>query len=325
MTPPPRMHETAAIDYHVPVLLHEALDLVVTNPDGLYLDGTLGGGGHSKALIERLGPKGRLLAIDRDPEAILRAENWSLPYGARVRLIKGNFADTAAILAGLDLAGVDGMLLDLGVSSRQLDESERGFSFMRSGPLDMRMDPTRGTSAAELVNTLPEGELEKIFRRYGEEPRARRAAKAIGAARAKSPLSTTIQLAELIEKALGRSSGKHPATRVFQALRIAVNGEMEALEGILGSLPGILLPGGRIVVISYHSLEDRLVKTAFRTLAPHCTCPPLWPVCGCGTPGSMQVLTRKAIRPDLMEIETNSRARSAKLRAAARLVKENAE
>lgn len=306
-------------DYHEPVLLEETLDMLITDPGGTYVDATMGGGGHTRAILGRLNPEGRLISVDRDREAHENAERWAAAYGERLHLVRGNFADLAELLAGLGIAGVDGILVDLGVSSRQLDIGERGFSFMRPGPLDMRMDRTSGPSAADLVATLPEGELARIFREYGEEPQAKRASKAIVAERARRPLDTTEKLAELIEKTLGRKSGKHPATKIFQALRIAVNGELEALEKFLDAAPGLLKAGGRVAVISYHSLEDRMVKTHFRSLEPKCVCPPLNPRCVCGRPGSMESVSRKAVKPSAGETARNPRARSARLRTARKL------
>lgn len=309
-------------NYHVPVLLKETLDLLVWNPDGIYVDGTTGGGGHSRAIAARLSEKGRLLSIDRDPEALAEGLKWAGEYGGRVELVRGNFSDVAEVLAARGMEGADGILLDLGVSSRQLDAGERGFSFIRPGPLDMRMDPESGVPASTLVNSLPEEELARVFYEYGEEHASRRVARAVVAARSVEPIGTTEALAKVVERALGRQGGKHPGTKVFQALRIAVNGELAALEKFLSSLPGILGEDGRVAVISYHSLEDRMVKTALRNLTRHCICPELAPVCRCGTPGSMELLTRKAVKPSDTEVGTNPRSRSARLRAARRLKKE---
>ncbi len=309
-----RSHERP---YHVPVLAGRAVELLVHDPGGTYVDGTLGGGGHARLILERLSPGGRLVAVDRDPEALESCR--ALARDPRVTLAHGDFGELPRVLAAHGVGPVDGVLLDLGVSSRQVDEGRRGFSFVRDGPLDMRMDPTRGPDAAELVNTLDERELERILRAYGEEHRARRVARAIVAARRRGPIETTGQLARIVERALGRRGGRHPATRTFQALRIAVNRELEALEGFLRALPGILAPGGRVVVISYHSLEDRRVKHAFREAEPRCRCPREAPRCTCGTPGWLRVLTRKVVKPDRGEIERNPRARSARLRAAERL------
>ncbi len=282
------------------------------------MDGTLGGGGHARAILERLSPNGRLVGIDRDPEALSQNEA-SLGADGRVTLIQGNFGEMERLLAERNLGPVRGILLDLGVSSRHLDDGARGFSFLRPGPLDMRMGPDAGSDAAELVAALSEGELTRIFREYGEEPRARRVARAVVEAREERPILTTERLAFVVERALGRKSGKHPATRVFQALRIAVNRELEALDAFLASFERMLEPGGRVAVISYHSLEDRRVKTALREREPRCICPPRAPRCTCGLPGTFRPVVRKAIRPEAEEIAANPRARSARLRVAEKL------
>lgn len=287
--------------YHVPVLLEEVLAFLPVDPDGVYVDATLGGGGHAKALLERLGKRGVLLGVDRDREALEACRPLEAQGAGRLHLIHGNFGDLASLLQGQGWPAVDGILVDLGVSSRHLDEGERGFSFLRPGPLDMRMDASRGVTAAELVNGLSEEELAELFEEYGEEPRSRRVARAVVEARRRAPISTTADLARVVERALGRRGPKHPGTRVFQALRIAVNGELEALDALLAGAPGLLRPGGRLVAIAYHSLEDRRVKRAFRD-----------------TP-ELDVLTRKAVKANREEIRTNPRARSARLRAAQRI------
>lgn len=305
--------------YHVPVLLDAVLEVLPQSPGGVYVDGTLGGGGHARAIAERLGPGGLLVGIDRDPQALAAAAFLAADFPGRVRLVQASFGDLGAILAAQGLGPVDGIVLDLGVSSRQLDEAGRGFSFLRDGPLDMRMDPGTGVPAAELVNGLPEEELARLFREYGEEPRASRVARAVVRARGRGPLKTTGELARAVEEALGRRGGKHPATRIFQALRIAVNAELQALDRFLEALPDLLAPGGRVVVIAYHSLEDRRVKQALRGYAPQCRCPAAAPRCTCGTPGLLRPLGRKAVKPGREEIQANPRARSARLRAAERL------
>lgn len=307
------------VPYHVPVLLEEVLSFLPADPNGVCVDGTLGGGGHARALAARLGPTGRLLGIDRDPEALAACGDLEAAHPGRVMLAQGSFGDLPEILRSREIGPVSGILLDLGVSSRQLDEGGRGFSFLRDGPLDMRMGPAVGPPAEELVNEASVEELKRIFREYGEEPQAGRVAKAIVDARRRQPLKTTGELARAVEKALGWRGGKHPATRIFQALRIAVNREMEELDGFLASLPALLAPGGRAVVISYHSLEDRRVKQAFRAAAPHCVCPRWLPRCTCGEPGWLRVLTPKAVKPREAEVAVNPRARSAHLRAAERL------
>ncbi len=303
--------------YHLPVLGPEAVSRWLGAPDGVYVDGTLGGGGHARALLARLGPGGRLVGLDRDPDAL--AANRDLAGDPRVRLVQGDFGYLPAVLARLGIGPVDGVLLDLGVSSHQLDEGTRGFSFLRDGPLDMRMDPGSGQPASAFVNRAPVAELARVIRAYGEEPRAGRVARAIDRERRRKPLETTGELARVVEKALGRRGAKHPATRTFQALRIAVNGELDALERFLDALDRVLAPGGRVVVISYHSLEDRLVKRALRDAEPRCRCPARALRCTCGTPGWLRPLERRAVRPGPDEVERNPRARSARLRAAERL------
>lgn len=305
--------------YHVPALEQEVLALLPTDPDGTYVDGTLGGGGHTRGLLARLGPRGCLIGLDRDPRALEEARELATKFSSRLRLLQGDYGDLRRILTAEGRLPVHGILLDLGVSSHQLDSGPRGFSFLRDGPLDMRMDPTCGAPAADLVNGLAEETLAKIFREYGEEPRARRVARAIALVRERQPIRTTAQLAEVVEKALGRRGPKHPATRVFQALRIATNQELESLDRFLADLPALLVPGGRVVVIAYHSLEDRRVKQALRALEPRCRCPQEAPRCSCGCPGSMRLLSRKAIKPQREEISRNPRARSARLRAAQRI------
>ncbi|MBI5018011.1 MAG: 16S rRNA (cytosine(1402)-N(4))-methyltransferase RsmH [Deltaproteobacteria bacterium] len=305
--------------YHVPVLLEEVLRFLPADPNGVCVDGTLGGGGHARALAERLGAGGVLLGLDRDPAALAACRDLEAAHPGRVTLEQASFDELPHVLRRRRLGPVSGLLLDLGVSSHQLDEGARGFSFLRDGPLDMRMGPGAESSAEALVNGATAEELKRIFREFGEEPQAGRVARAIVAARERRPLRTTGDLARTVEKALGRRGGKHPATRVFQALRIAVNREMEALDGLLVSLPGLLSPGGRVVVISYHSLEDRRVKQAFRSAEPHCVCPPRIPLCTCGEPGWLRVLTPRAVKPGMEELERNPRARSAHLRAAERL------
>ena len=301
--------------YHVPVLAREAVEQLGVVADGTYVDATLGGGGHARLLAEQLGSGGRLLAVDQDPAALAAAAQLEQEFPGRVTLVRGNFGDLRELLHARGIETVHGVLADLGVSSRQLDAAERGFSFLHDGPLDMRMDPDRGSSAADLVNGETETELVRVLREYGEERRARRVARALVEAREQAPLRTTAELAAVVERALGRRSGKHPATRTFQALRIAVNGELHALEQLLGVLPALLAPGGRAVLIAYHSLEDRRVKRTFRSWEPHCRCPPRAPQCTCGCPGFARVLTRRAIKPGAVEVAANPRARSARLRA----------
>ncbi len=303
--------------FHRPVLAAEAAELLVAAPQGVYVDATLGGGGHARQILARLGTAGRLVGVDRDPEALEACRE--LRHDPRVTLAHGRFGALRTVLEHLGIGPVQGILVDLGMSSHQVDRPERGFSFLHDGPLDMRMDPRERTSAADLVNRLDERELARILREYGEEPRARRVAAAIVRARKRGAIRTTGQLARVVEEALGRRGGRHPATRTFQALRIAVNRELEELDALLRDLPGLLVPGGRVVAIAYHSLEDRRVKRAFRDAEPRCRCPAQALRCACGRPGWLRVLTRKAVRPSREEVAANPRARSARLRAAERL------
>ena len=291
------------------------LTFLAVRPGGVYIDGTVGGGGHAEAILESSAPDGRLLGLDRDPGALEAAGERLARFGGRAVLRHGSFARLAALAEGF--APADGVLLDLGLSSLQLADPARGFAFSREGPLDMRFDPTApGPTAADLVNGLPVKELAALLYRYGEERQAGRIAEAIVAAR---PLETTRQLAEVIERAVGRRGRIHPATRTFQALRIAVNKELEALEAALPQAVDLLRPGGRLVVISFHSLEDRIVKRFLRRESRDCICPPETPVCTCGHTAQLRLLTRKPVRPDPEEVERNPRARSARLRAAERI------
>lgn len=296
---------------HIPVLLQAVLSFLQVRPGGVYIDGTVGGGGHAAAILDASAPDGRLLGIDRDPTALEVARKRLAPYGARVTLRHGSFAELAHFA---EFAPADGVLLDLGLSSLQLADPTRGFSFSQDGPLDMRFDPTGGgPTAADLVNTLSLKELTDILYRYGEERQARRIAAAIVAAR---PIHRTSELAALIERTVGRRGHIHPATRTFQALRIAVNRELEALEAALPQALDLLRPGGRLVVISFHSLEDRIVKQFLHRESRDCICPPEVPVCVCGHRARVRVLTPKPVRPDNAEVTANPRARSARLRAA---------
>jgi 16S rRNA (cytosine1402-N4)-methyltransferase len=286
-------------------------------PGGRYLDGTFGGGGHSAALLAASAPDGVVLALDADPAAIARGAALQRQHGDRLRLRQANFADLSAVAEEEGLVPLVGILLDLGVSSFQLDEPERGFSFQAEGPLDMRMDPTRGRPASALVNELGEAALADLIYQYGEERAARRIARAIVQARARAPLRTTTDLARVVAGVLGRPpGGLHPATRTFQALRIAVNDELGALERALAGALDVLAPGGRLAVISFHSLEDRLVKQLFRREATDCLCPPGLPVCVCGHRARLRILTRHPVTPGPAEIAANPRSRSAKLRVA---------
>jgi 16S rRNA (cytosine1402-N4)-methyltransferase len=301
---------------HIPVLYQEVLRGLQIKPGGRYIDGTLGGGGHAKGILEESSPAGRLLGIDSDPAAIATTAERLAEYGPRVTLVHASFAQLAEIASQYGFCPADGILLDLGLSSLQLASGERGFSFQIDGPLDMRFNPRQGRPASELVNGLSVSELADIFRRYGEERRAQRIAKAIVAAR---PVRTTHQLAEVVVKAVGRRGRIHPATRVFQALRIAVNDELLALSQVLPQGGGLLVPRGRLIVISYHSLEDRLVKQFYRQESQDCICPPEVPVCCCQHRATLEIVTRKPIIPSEQELEDNPRCRSARLRIAARL------
>ncbi len=308
---------------HVPVMVNEVVELLRPAPGNVIVDCTVGGGGHASALLPRIVPGGRLIGIDRDPRTLATARDRLAPFGDAVTLVHGNFGDLGVILAGLDLGGVDAVLFDLGVSSFQLDEPERGFTYRTDAPLDMRMDPGSPTSAAEIVNTWPAQELARILREFGEERWAGRIAAAIVRAREKAPLSTTGELAAVVKDAIpaaARRSGPHPARRTFQALRIAVNAELDALQQGLAAAIDALLPGGRVAVISFHSLEDRIVKRTFAELAAGCRCPPELPECRCGRQARLRVLTRKPVTPTHDEVAANPRARSARLRAAERLV-----
>ena len=307
---------------HTSVMPDEVLEYLQPSPGGLYVDGTLGGAGHAGLILENTNPDGRLIGFDRDPEALATAQKRLAGFGERFEAVHANFSEAPQHLEQLGIDKVDGMLLDLGVSSWQLDSAARGFSFREDGPLDMRMNPTEGESAADVVNTFDEQELVRIFFAYGEERYARRIARTIVRRREEQPLATTLELAELIRDAVpkGRVPSRiHPATRVFMALRIQVNRELEHVE--LGVKQGIelLAKGGRMVVISFHSLEDRLVKHMFRDAARTCVCPPEFPVCACGTEPKVKVLTRKAIKATDQEVAANSRSRSAVLRAVERL------
>jgi 16S rRNA (cytosine1402-N4)-methyltransferase len=306
----------------MPVLPAEVLRYLAPRPGGIYLDGTLGGGGHGLLVLEASAPDGILIGLDRDNAALAAARERLAPFGERARLFHRNFAELGEILSELGIAGLDGFLLDLGVSSHQLDTGERGFSFQQDAPLDMRMDTGTGESAAELLNRLPEEELARIIREYGEERWAKRIAAFIVRARVEGPIETTLQLSDLIKGAIPRGAWEerlHPATRTFQALRIAVNDELGSLERGLTAGIRLLNKGGRGVIISFHSLEDRIVKNTFRTLAQGCTCPKDFPRCVCDTVPLVRVLTGKPVTAADAEVRENPRARSAKLRAVEKL------
>ncbi|HTX92026.1 MAG TPA: 16S rRNA (cytosine(1402)-N(4))-methyltransferase RsmH [Anaerolineales bacterium] len=301
---------------HQPVLYKEIIHALRPKSSGRYVDGTLGAGGHAAGLLAESEPGGRLLGLDVDPQAMDLARQKLAPFGERACLIMGSYTGLIKRLDSLGWKSVDGILLDLGASSMQFDTPDRGFSFLAEGPLDMRFDPSNPLTAAEIVNTWPEDELADLLFRYGEEPASRRIARVIVQAR---PVEGTRELATLVEKALGRHGPHHPATQTFQALRIAVNGELAAVEKVLPLAVQVLNPGGRLAVISFHSLEDRIVKEYFRRESRDCICPPRQPVCTCGHKASIREITRRPIVPAEEEISQNPRARSAKLRVAEKL------
>lgn len=306
---------------HISVLLDECIENLNIKPDGTYLDGTLGMGGHSFEIASRLST-GRLICIDRDETAIERAGRRLAPFGDKVKLVHGNFSDAASILDSLGIEGVDGMLFDLGVSSPQLDEAERGFSYMVQAPLDMRMDQSGGLSAYEVVNTWDENRLNRILWDYGEERYARRITAAILKHREEKPIETTQELVDIIRSAMPAAAlreKQHPAKRSFQAIRIAVNDELGAIASVMDSAPDKLNHGGRLCVISFHSLEDRIVKSGIQAREHGCTCPREAPVCTCGFVQTLKSVSRKPILPTEEEIARNPRARSAKLRVAERV------
>ena len=306
---------------HVSVLLHECIENLNIRPEGIYLDGTLGLGGHSQEIASRL-TTGRLIGIDRDETAIARAGRRLEPFGERVTLVHGNFSDAAAILDDLGIESVDGMLFDLGVSSPQLDEAQRGFSYMNDAPLDMRMDHTEALRAYDIVNTWEEERLNRILWDYGEERYARRISRSICEHRADKPIETTLELVDIIKSAMPAAAlreKQHPAKRSFQALRIAVNDELGAIERMMETAPDKLAVGGRLCVISFHSLEDRIVKLGIQRRENGCTCPREAPICTCGFVRTLRSVARKPILPSAEEIETNPRSRSAKLRVAERV------
>jgi 16S rRNA (cytosine1402-N4)-methyltransferase len=311
-------------DGHLPVLVGEVMTTLAPAPGSLQIDATLGGGGHTERILEATDPDGRLLGLDADGAAIARVRSRLAPrFGDRLRLRQANFRELATVAPEEGFGAVDGCLFDLGLSSFQLADADRGFGFRTGGPLDMRFDTGRGVPAAELLATLDTGELAALFRRYGEEPFAGRIARAIVEARRIAPVATAEELAALVERAApSRAPGRrkvHPATRVFQALRIAVNEELDALEAGLSAAVDLLRPGGRLVVLSYHSLEDRIVKRFFQAERRGCTCPPEIPVCVCGRTPRLRLVTPKGLVPTEAEIAANPRARSARLRAAERL------
>ena len=301
---------------HISVLYQEVLAGLRIKPGGRYIDGTVGGGGHARGILVASAPDGELLGIDADPMAVALAGEQLAEFAGRVTVVQGNFADLEAIAEEHGFCPVEGILLDLGLSSLQLEAAGRGFAFRLDGPLDMRFDPSQVTTAADLVNTLSREELADILFRYGEEPQSRRIARAIVAER---PINTTGELAALVSASVGRRGRIHPATRTFQGLRIAVNEELECLAGALPQALRLLASGGRLAIISFHSLEDRLVKQFFRNEARDCVCPPEIPVCVCDHRATLGIVTKKPIRPSAEEVAANPRSRSAKLRIAYRL------
>jgi 16S rRNA (cytosine1402-N4)-methyltransferase len=309
---------------HLPVLVDEVMSTLAPAPGSLQIDATVGGGGHTERILEATHPDGRLLGLDADGAAIARVDGRLRPrFGDRLVLRQANFREIGSVAPDAGFDKVDGCLFDLGLSSFQLADIERGFGIRAGGPLDMRFDTSRGVPAAELLATLDTTELTALFRRYGEEPQARRIARAIVDARRTSPVTTAEELAALVERvAPGAPRGRrriHPATRVFQALRIAVNEELDALQEALAAAVELLRPGGRLVVLSYHSLEDRIVKRFMQSERRGCVCPPELPICVCGRNPRLRLVTRRSVTPSPAEVATNPRARSARLRAAERL------
>ena len=300
---------------HISVLLDETIDGLDIKPDGIYVDGTLGGGGHSYEILKRLSPKGRLIGIDQDGEALKAAGERLKEFENQITLVRSNYCEIDKVLKELNVEKVDGILLDIGVSSYQLDNLERGFSYKSDAPLDMRMDTRQELTAADVVNTYSENELFKIIKDYGEDKFAKNIAKHIVLARKEKPLETTKELSEVIKRAIPmkvQAKGGHPAKKTFQAIRIEVNQELTVLKESIDKMIDLLKPNGRICIITFHSLEDRIVKTKFRENENPCTCPPNFPVCVCGKKSKGKVITRKPIIPSEDEIEENKRAKSSK-------------
>jgi 16S rRNA (cytosine1402-N4)-methyltransferase len=311
------MSLTMSLPVHIPVLLDEAMEGLQARRGGYFVDCTVGLGGHAAAILEKISPSGRLLGIDADPEAINASQDKLRDYGEALTLVNDNFVDLEAICRRYHFHPVDGILFDLGVSSLQLDTAERGFSFHLDAPLNMRFDPRQGLTASDIVNTFSEQELAQLIEKYGEERHSRQIARNIVQNR---PITTTLGLARLVEQVLGSKRAKiHPATRTFMALRIAVNSELQNLELALDQTINLLRPGGRLAVISYHSLEDRIAKQFMRCAASSCLCPPRTVICRCGHVPTLKLISRKVIKPSSLEIESNPRSRSAKLRIAERL------
>ena len=306
-------------DYHIPVLYYETLDNLVINPDGIYIDCTLGGGSHSEGILERLSDKGLLISIDQDTNAIEYSKKRLEKFGSKWKVFKGNFEniDTIAYMAGVDK--VDGILMDIGVSSKQLDDPERGFSYRYDVKLDMRMNTEQKISAYDVVNTYSEEQLSKIIFEYGEERHARKIAKLIVEERKSSPIEKTSDLIALIKRAYPERASKHPAKKTFQAIRIEVNRELEVLENAMSKAVELLKVGGRLAIITFHSLEDRIVKNKFKDLATACKCPKDIPICVCGGVKKFEIITKKPIIPIDDELKNNNRAHSSKLRILERI------
>ena len=307
-------------DYHIPVLYYETLDNLVINPDGIYIDCTLGGGSHSEGILERLSDKGLLISIDQDTNAIEYSKKRLEKFGSKWKVFKGNFEniDTIAYMAGVDK--VDGILMDIGVSSKQLDDPKRGFSYRYDVKLDMRMNTEQKISAYDVVNTYSEEQLSKIIFEYGEERHARKIAKLIVEERKSSPIEKTSDLIALIKRAYPERASKHPAKKTFQAIRIEVNRELEVLENAMSKAVELLKVGGRLAIITFHSLEDRIVKNKFKDLATACKCPKDIPICVCGGVKKFEIITKKPIIPINDELKNNNRAHSSKLRILERIL-----
>lgn len=300
---------------HIPVLLNEVIEGLNINPDGIYADGTLGGAGHSSEILKRLSPNGRLIGIDQDEEAV-KAATDGIGRDDRVRIVRANYVKMPEVLQELGIEMVDGILLDIGVSSHQLDTPDRGFSYKSDAPLDMRMDQRQSITAADIVNGYEERELFRVIRDYGEEKFAQNIAKHIVAARAEKPIKTTYELNEIIKASIParmRQDG-HPSKRTYQAIRIECNRELEVLKDSIDAMIDILKPGGRLAIITFHSLEDRIVKNAFKIAENPCTCPPNFPKCVCGKVSKGKIIGRKPVTATEEELEVNSRSKSAKLR-----------
>jgi len=307
---------------HISVLLDETIEGLAIKPDGIYVDGTMGGAGHGYEVCKRLGPDGRYIGIDRDEAAIAAGRQRLSEFEDKVSIVRGNYSSASEILKELNIEKVDGIMLDLGVSSHQLDVAERGFSYMADAPLDMRMDKRQERTAYDIVNGYSERELARIIKEYGEDKFAQNIAKHIVAMRQKKPIETTGELNEAIRAAIPMKIQKtlgHPSKRTFQAIRIELNEELEELSTALESMIDLLNPGGRLCIITFHSLEDRMVKTMFKKEESPCTCPPEFPVCVCGKKPRVKIITKKPILPSETEQEENSRARSAKLRVLERI------